>query len=83
MAVSHGYVTLPNIPPCCWCARATPPPPPLRSLAVTWDDDDVLGLLDQLHSLLHVDLGVGARDLHGLASASGGGSVAAKDDVSQ
>lgn len=79
MVVSQGYVTLPNIPPCCWCLRATP----LRPFAVTWDDDDVLGLLDQIHSLLHVDLGVGARDLHGLASASGGGSVAAKDDVSQ
>lgn len=49
----------------------------------TWDDDDALGLLDQLHALFHVHLSVCAGDLHWLARAGGGCAVATQDDVSQ
>ena len=51
------------------------------SPALTRRDDDVLGVGDGLDRLLHVDLGVGAGDLLGLAAAGGGGAEAAQDDV--
>src|SRR4029434_7187217 len=50
---------------------------------VTRHDDDALGIFDHLHRLVHVHLCVGPGDLHGLAGAGGGSTVAAQDDVRQ
>lgn len=49
----------------------------------TWRDDDVVGFLDDVNGLVHVDLGVGADDLHGLPARGGGGAVPAQDHVGQ
>lgn len=51
--------------------------------SLTWSDDYALGLFNHVDSLIHVNLGVCACDLHGLSCASGRRTVAPQDDVSQ
>lgn len=46
-------------------------------------DDDVVGLFDYVNGLVHIDLRVGADDLHGLPTGSGGGAVPTQDHIGQ
>lgn len=47
----------------------------------TWNNDDIMSLLDHIDCLLHIDLRVGTGDLHGFARAGGRGAVTSEDDV--
>lgn len=49
----------------------------------TWNNDDILSILDHVDCLLHIDLRVGTNDLHGFARAGGWGAVASEDDIRQ
>lgn len=49
----------------------------------TWGDDDIAGLFDYLNGLVHIDLCVGANDLHGLPTGCGGGAVSTQDHIGQ
>jgi hypothetical protein len=49
----------------------------------TWGDYDAVGLFDEFDGLVHIDLCVGACDLHGFPPRRGAGTEPSQDHVGQ